>query len=183
MTEYTNSYGRTDSKDILRVAIYQCGSKDGVPYSKSENLERLTEGLTKAATKSPSAVADIVVFPELFLCGYNLSKNEIRQNAEDGANGPSVMYVKQVCKKLGVACCYGFVAVKNEPSKDNGCAQYYNASNLIDGYGELLQTYHKTHLWGPEEKEKFDPGDKLAKPVELKISRAWKKEKAQKNRK
>ena len=176
MTDTTSNHGIAVCKDTLRVAIYQCGSNNGVPYSKPDNLENLKEALTQAATKSPSASADLVVFPELFLSGYNLSKQEMLKNAEDGTNGPSVTYVQQLCKELGVACCYGFAAVINGPSSKGGRIKCFCASNLIDGYGELLQTYYKTHLWGPEEHDKFDCGDKLNTIVELKIPRLWKKE-------
>jgi predicted amidohydrolase len=176
MTGNTSNQGKSVCKDTLRVAIYQCGSNDGVPYSKPDNLEHLKEALTQAAAKSPSASADLVVFPELFLCGYNLSKNEMLKNAEDGTNGPSVTYVKQLCKKLGVACCYGFAAISNDSSTNDGRIKCYCASNLIDGCGELLQTYYKTHLWGPEEKDKFDCGDTLNTPVALKIPRSRMKE-------
>lgn len=106
---------------------------------------------------------DLFCFPELFREGYNCTKDQFIQLADD-KNGSDSIQVREIAKKYGVCIAYGY-AEKGE----NG--EIYNSSQLINSNGELLINYRKTHLYDPKlqhERTIFTPGDEFSPIVEIK---------------
>jgi predicted amidohydrolase len=93
----------------------------------------------------------VVVFPELFLCGYGAGE-AVAAMAEP-ADGPSSAAVADVAARTGVAVLYGY------PEREG--RRIYNSARLIDGSGKPVANYRKTHLYGSWERKVFAPGDTL----------------------
>lgn len=125
----------------MKFCIVQCKpNKD-----KSINLTNLDKILNKAKKEA----CDLVVFPELYLTGYDL-KN-LKENTET-LDGKSVSHIRQVCKKLKISTIFGFPRIcKNK---------IYNSACLIDENGNVVGCYDKTHLFG-EENNHFEKGNEL----------------------
>jgi len=106
---------------------------------------------TVAAALAGYPDADLAVFPELFLCGYEPSQAAAHALAP-GA-GP-LRSLQAVAQRYGTALVLGFA----EALPGGGVA---NALACIDRDGRWAATYRKTHLFGPAERAVFTPGDAL----------------------
>lgn len=126
----------------MRVCAYQSG---GSFLDVSGNLETMNT-IAKACVVQG---AGLVVFPELFLCGYNLGDDASR--VADTVAGVSVERACRIARESGVALLYGY-AERDESG-------IYNSAIFIDDRGRVLGNYRKAHLFGPEEKRIFVPGD------------------------
>lgn len=91
---------------------------------------------------------DLIVFPELITCNYNLTKSELIENALDLKNNFFSIIMK-LSTELDVAICLGF------PEKS--VKFIYNSSVIILPNGKY-QVYRKLHLFG-KEKKMFKPGN------------------------
>lgn len=98
--------------------------------------------------------ADLVVFPELFLSGYDLGAIEELAVVPEGNE---LEKVRRVCLASGTGAIVGLAEVV-----PGGVS---NSAVCLDSAGTLAGTYRKTHLFG-EERERFVPGDSL-RPVKL----------------
>lgn len=110
---------------------------------------------TIAAALAEHPDAELAVFPELFLTGYDLSR------VADLALTPTEAPLPTVCavaRRHGTALLFGF-AERTEDGIANSVA-------CIDADGRWAGTYRKTHLFGPPERAVFTPGDAL-RVVEL----------------
>lgn len=109
---------------------------------------------TVLATLAADDDAQLIVFPELFLCGYDLET--VARLAID-LDGP----------ELGRICC---AAGEHHRSVVLGLAERLgerpaNTAIAIDEHGELAGVYRKTHLFG-DEAAAFVAGDRL-EPIPL----------------
>ncbi len=128
----------------MRIALLQ---DSGVPGDPAANLERLA----MAARRSAAESIDLLIAPELYLTGYNIG-DRLRDLAEP-ADGPAAKRVAEIAAETGVALLYGYPEAARK--------KLYNAALLVDGTGAVRANYRKTHLFGPEEKRLFSPGDEL----------------------
>lgn len=128
----------------MRIALLQ---DSGVPGEPTANLERLAMAARRAAAES----IELLIAPELYLTGYNLG-DQLRDLAEP-AGGPSAKRAAEVAAETGVALLYGYPEAAGKA--------LHNAALLVDGIGAARANYRKTHLFGPEEKRLFSPGDDL----------------------
>jgi len=132
--------------DKMKVAIVTMRPKIG---KKKSNLKKMKEYIEK--TK-----ADMYVFGELTICGYNV-KDEIRDIAET-ISGPTIKYIKDVAKKNKCYIVFGM------PLKDNNVkGLIYNSCVFVHPDGKL-DVYNKWFLptVGPfEEKIFFEEGETL----------------------
>jgi predicted amidohydrolase len=96
-----------------------------------------------------SGAADLVVLPELFLCGYALEDLEPLALDLDGLELGSL---REAARAAGTAVIVGFA--ERTPS---GVA---NTAACIDASGELAGVYRKTHLFGAE-RDVYVAGDSL----------------------
>ena len=128
----------------MKIAIYQGAGK---PARVNENLEIIHDKALRAAEKG----ADLIIFPELFLSGYNIGKTV--QELAEHAGGPAAQKAARIARQANIAILYGY------PERLN--ADVYNSVLLIDRNGNSQANYRKTHLYGSYEKRFFKPGDAL----------------------
>jgi len=103
------------------------------PCKIQTNLEQVLSYLNQAARQN----AELILFPECVLTGYDLSQEE----AEDVAVSPSddtVQRLHHACAHLGVILLIGTLE-----RADDG--RLYNSAFLIVPEG-LVNSYRKTHL-------------------------------------
>jgi predicted amidohydrolase len=115
-----------------------------VRYDKATNLRRAETLMAEARAKGAGAI----VFPELFLTGYQVW-DRLGDLAETAA-GPSISRLAQMANAYGLLSIVGF------PELDNGLI--YNSACVIESDGGLLGVYRKTHLFA-DEPVAFTPGD------------------------
>ncbi|MBD1588210.1 nitrilase-related carbon-nitrogen hydrolase [Pseudomonas typographi] len=126
----------------MKVGIAQL---DHSPLEAEQALQRVYQALDALPD------CDMVVFPELALCGY-ADPAAIRRLAEPAA-GPTLLALAQQARRRGQALVFGYAERSGE--------RLFNAAQVIDGRGEVLANYRKVHLWGGHETELFAPGQQL----------------------
>jgi len=138
----------------MKIALYQGAGK---PTKVDENLAIIQHQAVTAAERG----ADLIIFPELFLTGYNIG--QMVQDLAEPADGPFCQKAAQIAREADIAIMYGY------PERLD--ASVYNSALLIDRQGQTRANYRKTHLYGSYEKRYFTPGDRLviAELEDLKI--------------
>jgi predicted amidohydrolase len=125
----------------MRALLAQMASVVGAVDANAERA---------AAALAAHPEVDIAVFPELFLCGYDLSLLE--QSARP-ADCPELRTIADAAAAASTAVVVGFA----ERIGDGGIA---NSVACIDRDGSLVAVYRKTQLFGAEQ-QVFRPGDQL----------------------
>lgn len=136
----------------MRVALYQCPP---LPLDVSANLMRLEAQAIEASAQG----AALLVFPEMFLSGYNIGAKAARELAQ-ASDGPAALKIAEIAQATGVAILYGYPEL-------SGDGQVYNAVQLIDAQGVRLCNYRKTHLYGELDNAMFRAGDEHFPVVEF----------------
>lgn len=126
------------------LAIYQGAAAFG---DKAANIATMRARATEAKARG----AELVVFPELFLTGYN-HKQAIRALAE-ARDGASVAAVAEIAREIGIAILFGFPEI--------GPDRPFNTIVLLDRDGTPRAFYRKFQLFGADEQAVFAPGDEL----------------------
>lgn len=138
----------------LTVALVQVSPRQ----SKSETLKSIA-GLMDSYEGSP----DIVAFPEyLMLDPTGLDPREVYGVAES-INGEWVSYFREMASSLS-SC------VVTHMFEKSGTGKVYNTVVVIDGKGEVVATYKKTHLFdalGYKESSFTVPGPRLFQPIDV----------------
>lgn len=128
----------------MKLAAYQ-GS--GTSRDPRANLELMA----KQARIASDLGAELLIFPELFLSGYNIG-DTVWKLAEP-VDGPSLKRACEIARTHHLALVFGY------PEREG--SQVYNSSVLINSTGEQVANYRKMHLFGSEEKRLFMPGDQF----------------------
>jgi len=128
----------------MRVSMYQCAGRF---LNVAGNLQTMST-VAKACAIQGSAV---VVFPELFLSGYNLGDDATR--VADSVDGKSIRIAQKIARDNAIALVFGYA----EQAGD----RIYNSAIFIDEGGRTLGNYRKAHLFGPEERRIFASGSDL----------------------
>lgn len=136
----------------MRVAVCQCESR---PAEVSANLDRIARATHDAAADD----VRLLVFPEMFLSGYNIGASAVRRLAEPH-DGASAEAVTQIARDLEVAILYGY------PERAAPDA-IFNAIQLIDSRGDRVANYRKTHLFGDLDRSMFSPSGERPPVVDL----------------
>jgi len=124
----------------MRALLAQFASIPGRPADNAATL---------ADVVSANTDIDLVVTPELFLTGYDMST--VRELAID-ADGPEIARIRAAAASSGTAAVVGFA----ERRGDNPA----NSLALIDARGNLVAVYRKVQLFG-NEAVNFEPGERL----------------------
>ena len=135
----------------MRLAIFQMNSVD---RSVAENAALFDQACADAKSQN----ADLIIFPEMALSGYNIGAERIRRLAEP-RNGPMVQTLRDMAKRhrIGVLC--GF------PERDD--ERVFNSTALINATGSVLSICRKAHLFGEVDRAAFSPADNLCPLVQL----------------
>jgi predicted amidohydrolase len=129
----------------MKIAIYQ--GEGGGPGAVHENLDIMQRKTQSAAEQG----ADLIIFPELFLTGYNIGSTA--HELAEPADGPSSRKAAEIAGSADIAMLYGY--------SERYEADVYNAALLIDRKGRARASYRKAHLYGSYEKKFFKPGNQL----------------------
>ncbi len=133
----------------IKIALSQSAS---TPGDVSANLALLAEVAQNAANQS----ADFLILPELFLTGYNIGDQA--WSLAEPVDGPSLNTAAKIAQACQLTILLGYSEVSD--------GQFYNSAALINAAGQLVANYRKIHLYGPEERRLFVPGDQwLLHPV------------------
>lgn len=128
-------------KEIITVSCVNFASVWG---DKSSNLQRIEEIIAVEARKG----ADLIVFPELALTGYDDSLKLTDAPAEDRmprklaetVPGPSTLRILETTRKYGV---YTVLGMPERDTEDP--TKCYNAAAII-GPESIIGSHRKTHL-------------------------------------
>ncbi|MUL81642.1 MULTISPECIES: carbon-nitrogen hydrolase family protein [unclassified Mycolicibacterium] len=124
----------------LRLAVVQCSS---IAADVHANLARLAETVHAAAVRG----AQLVVFPEMYVTGYNIDERDIRDLAEP-SDGPAMEFIRQAARDAAVHVCVGY------PERGTD-GRIYNSALICDPQGRVVLNYRKSHLFGHREKKVF----------------------------
>lgn len=133
------------------VAMYQGRAEDG-------NLQSNVQKIKNKMLEAKKMAADVIVFPELFTTGYNVSQDCTRELAET-RDGGTFIELSKSAKEMDIAVLYGYPElVETEP------VVYYNSVQFIDKDGISLANYRKTHPWIEEHNVEgaFKPGESFS---------------------
>ena len=114
------------------------------PRDVLRNVSRAGELLAEGTA------SDLVVLPELFLCGYQLA--DVGPLAIE-LDGPELGALRDAARESSTAVVVG--------AAERVGAGVANSAICIDATGELAGVYRKTHLFGAE-RESYVPGDSLS---------------------
>jgi predicted amidohydrolase len=136
----------------MRIAIYQCEPR---PAQVDRNLERLACIAKHASTRG----VDLLVCPEMYLTGYNIGIDAVRELAES-SDGQSAHAVAEMTRENSVAIIYGYPERGTEDV-------IFNSAQLFNAKGTPLANYSKTHLFGDLDNSMFCASDADSAVVEL----------------
>ncbi len=126
----------------MRIAVVQ----DPSPAGATERaLASLTSSLTAAAARG----AQVALFPELYLPGYNVPDPGVGARTAEGWDA----LLGPLAAKAGCALAIGLA--------ERDGAALYNTAMVWGADGRRLALYRKTQLYGAREKHFFVPGDRL----------------------
>jgi predicted amidohydrolase len=128
----------------MKVAIYQ---GQGRQKRVAKNLDIIRSAAMSAAKQE----ARLIIFPEMFLTGYNIGDAVF--GLAEPPNGPGAQKAAAIAREANIALLYGY------PEKFD--ADIYNSAILIDRHANVLANYRKTHLFGPKENRLFQAGSSL----------------------
>ncbi|MEE6170296.1 MULTISPECIES: carbon-nitrogen hydrolase family protein [unclassified Mycolicibacterium] len=129
----------------IRLAAVQCTSIIG---DVQANLDRLAGTVHAAAARG----AELVVFPEMYVTGYNIGESDVKALAEP-PDGPAMQIVRDTARDTAVHVCVGY------PERDVD-GQIYNSALICDPKGRIVLNYRKSHLFGAAEKKAFAAPDR-----------------------
>lgn len=117
------------------------------PMDKACNLATIDKYAATAAILG----SEFIVFPELFLTGYNMG-DALRALAEP-LDGPSINAISAMASRHGVGIVIGL------PERRGHAV--YNSVIALDADGRIAGVYRKIHLFGDVEPTIFARGDQV----------------------
>jgi len=141
--------------DEITIALVQHVSTPG-------NIDASLARIAAYAEQASNAGAQLLLFPEASLTGYN-NTTEVNHRIAQTANGEAAQAIINICSTNNLAIAYGF-------SEQHG-GRIYNSVQLIDAEGKIQTLYRKTHLWGEQDRSLFTQGDDLVPVIDW---RGWK---------
>lgn len=126
----------------MKLAVYQGAPTDG---DEQGAFGRIATVLTAAAAMG----AEMAVFPELFLPGYN--RPDLHPDRAQPQGGDWETRLAALCRETACGLAVGWA--------ERDGASVYNAASCFDRTGARLAHYRKIQLFGPMEASVFQPGD------------------------
>lgn len=126
----------------MKIAVCQSRPYGGDPEGALALVDRM---LTAAA----AAGAEMAVFPELFLPGYN--RPDLHATLAQEQGGAWERQLSGICRGTGCGLAIGWA--------ERDGAAVYNAASCHDRTGRKLAHFRKIQLFGPMERASFLPGD------------------------
>jgi len=116
--------------------VYQCQTSSSSNNSVLYNLKRATDAIRRASDHD----VELIVFPELFLQGYDSSSNVQSAIAREGYE---LNVVAQLCQQFQVACIMPY-AEKPHESETEAAATIFSSAALFHANGDRAGSYRKT---------------------------------------
>lgn len=135
----------------MQVAIYQG------PQTVS-SVDTHMQIMTAQAGEAAAEGTDLLIFPEMFLTGYNIGPERTRELAQP-ADGEAAARAGAIARDNDISLLFGF------PELADG--RVYNSAILVDRKGELRLVYRKTHLFSDIDRSAFSAGDAPCDIIEL----------------
>jgi predicted amidohydrolase len=136
----------------MKLALWQTV---GFPGNVAANLAAL-ESSAKAAA---AAGAALLLCPECWLCGYHIG-DAVTALAER-PDGASAQRIAAIARQNQLAIAYGYA------ERDASSGHIYNAVQVLGPDGAVLSHYRKTHLFGPDERAVYRPGNRFEPPFDF----------------
>ncbi|MGD9912770.1 MAG: carbon-nitrogen hydrolase family protein [Rhizobiaceae bacterium] len=133
----------------MRIAALQMNAAAGEP---SLNLGRIGNAVEAAARGG----AALLIAPELAVPGYGAG-DDFATLAEAG-DGHLAQHLDELARRHGIAIVVGFA------ERDGDIV--YNSALFVDPAGQRA-VYRKSHLYGPYERQHFEPGRPVAVTFEF----------------
>ncbi|TQV82057.1 carbon-nitrogen hydrolase family protein [Denitrobaculum tricleocarpae] len=125
----------------MKLALYQGPSPAGDPDAAFTAIEG-------KLLVSAAAGADMVVFPELFLPGYN--QPQLHASLAQPQGGPWAARLSALAKSANCGLTIGWAEREGK--------HLYNSASVFDARGQRLAHYRKLQLYGEMERSVFVPG-------------------------
>lgn len=129
----------------MRIACLQFAPLVG---ETNENIERADAILERA---DPQDI-DLLVLPELALSGYNFKTlAQISPHLEPCETGITAAWSRQAALKHNCVVVTGY---PERVDREEGLAsdsQHYNSAMIMDGDGDIVGNYRKSHLYYTDE--------------------------------
>lgn len=135
----------------MRLALFQMSSAGCSVADRLAIFDRI-------CAEAKAGGADLVIFPEMALSGYNIGAARIRQLAEP-RDGAMVQNLCKMARRHGIGLLCGFPEREGE--------RIYNAAALINAAGALLSVCRKAHLFGDVDRAAFSAAESLCPLVQF----------------
>lgn len=156
MTEYGQIYSSNFSAKVslypvvneeteLKILSYQ-----GTPYAG--NINKNIDIIARTAKGAKYFDVDVLVFPELFVTGYNI--DQLTLALAEPLTGTIVTAIQKIARESGVAIVAGF------PEKDQ--TDIFNSAIAVDAQGTVVGHHRKVFLFGDKEKSLFKAGEQFS---------------------
>ncbi|OWY05915.1 hypothetical protein B6V75_07380 [Thioclava sp. F1Mire-8] len=132
------------AQDGLGVALWQGQTVAG-------DRDAALGQIARASRAAGQAGAAVIVFPELFLTGYERDDlNELALSVEEMADR-----LAPLAREAGCAICVGY--------PERAADGLRNSAICVSSTGEVLGNHRKIQLYGPAEAERFVPGSRYTR--------------------
>lgn len=138
-----------------------------VESDKSRNLETARTALSRAQSDH----ADLVIFPETFMASVVNQSNSSLSAIAESLEGPFVEAMQELAKAVGTWAVFGIL---ERPPEPDSLERVYNTVVTVDGNGNIVNIYRKTHLYdafGMRESHIFLKGEELPQAIEAPFGR------------
>ena len=122
----------------MKIALNQCLPTDG-------NIENSFAIIEQSLNLAGIGGVDMLVFPELFLPGYN--RPDLHHSLAQSIDGEWIAKLSTLVKKAGCGLTLGWAEAEGE--------NVYNSAICFDQQGLILANYRKIQLFGDMEKRSF----------------------------
>lgn len=133
-----------------------------------DNLKKAQRAVAQASERFRP---DVVVFPETFMSFFpTATDQEAYLATAQSLDGPFVTEMRALAKQYGVWLIFGM----NEAVEAPADRRSYNTVVVLDAAGEMVSSYHKTHLYdafGNRESDFNKAGDRLFEPIDTPFGR------------
>ena len=126
----------------MKIAVYQGRSPAGDVAQAFEIVETMVSTVSCAGVR-------MIVFPELFLPGYN--QPELHKTMAQSVPAPWDEQLSNIAKKHSCGLTIGWAERDGE--------SIFNSVSCFDERGEKVVHYRKIQLFGPVEKSTFEFGN------------------------
>lgn len=128
----------------MQIALFQ-------PLSPAGDQQAALDALTPALMAAGAATADVLVAPETYFPGYNVT--------DPGAVALTLAAITELLaplvRRAGCALVIGYA----ERVETVDGETVYNSAIALDATGAVLGNYRKIQLYGPRENRFYSPGD------------------------